>query len=182
MGKRDPKPILLQRDIDQIKKVLKQMKYTSKSTITIASQFYRLYNKNQSTIYYSNLYGRKSKNNESSYVEFMDTGNKGKLIKNFLFSWLIELLHGQIQYFLEIITDGNIIPFAIISPIHWNNKPTPQVNLALGKVVTNLKPNDTLYFVPADQLIGIISLFPLQQLNSEEQIYAVIPYKFQICK
>jgi hypothetical protein len=86
MGKRDPKPILLQRDIDQIKKVLKQMKYTSKSTITIASQFYRLYNKNQSTIYYSNLYGRKSKNNESSYVEFMDTGNKGKLIKNFLFS------------------------------------------------------------------------------------------------
>ena len=95
---------------------------------------------------------------------------------------MIELLHGQIQYFLEIIADGNIIPFAIISPIHWNNKPTPQVNLALGKVVTNLKPNDTLYFVPADQLIGIISLFPLQQLNSEEQIYAVIPYKFQICR
>ena len=86
MGKRDPKPTLLQRDIDKVKKVLKQMKYTSKSTITITSQFYRLCNKKQSTIYYSNLYGRKSKNNESSYVEFMDTGNKGKLIKNFLFS------------------------------------------------------------------------------------------------
>ena len=177
LGKRDSKPTLLQKDIDQIKKVLKQMKYTSKSTISIVSQFYRLCNKKQSTIYYSNLYGRKSKNNESSYVEFMEIGNKGKLMNIFFFIWLIELLHGQIQYFLEIIVDGNIIPFAIISPIHWNNKPSPQVNLALGKVVTNLKPNDVLYFVPADQLIEIISLFPLQQLNSEEQIYAVIPYK-----
>ena len=81
LGKRHPKPILLQKDIDQIKKVLKQMKYTSKSIIVIASKFYRLCNKNQNTIYYSNLYGRKSKNNESSYVEFMEIGNKGKSIK-----------------------------------------------------------------------------------------------------
>ena len=49
LGKRDSKPTLLQKDIDQIKKVLKQMKYTSKSTISIVSQFYRLCNKKQST-------------------------------------------------------------------------------------------------------------------------------------
>jgi len=85
LGKRDSKPTLLQKDIDQIKKVLKQMKYTSKSTISIVSQFYRLCNKKQSTIYYSNLYGRKSKNNESSYVEFMEIGNKGKLMNIFFF-------------------------------------------------------------------------------------------------
>ena len=90
------------------------------------------------------------------------------------------MLHGQIQYFLEIIIDEQVFPFAAISPIHWNNKSTPQINLSLGKVITNLKPNNILYIIPATYLNGIISLFPLKQLIFGEEVYVVSSYKFQL--
>ena len=36
--------------------------------------------------------------------------------------------YGQIQYFLEVIIDRNIVPFAAISPIQCNNELTPKIN------------------------------------------------------
>ena len=89
-------------------------------------------------------------------------------------------LYGQIQYFLEVIIDGNIVSFAAISPIHCNNDLTPKINSTLKREITNLKKNDILHFVPAHQFIGIVSLFPLQKMISEERTYMIVPYKFQI--
>jgi hypothetical protein len=77
LGRKDPKPALLEMNLNQFKKTLKHMKYSSESTIDIASKFYRLCNKKQNIIYYSTNYGRKSKNNESSYVEFIEIGTTG---------------------------------------------------------------------------------------------------------
>ena len=67
-------------NLNQLKKTLKHMKYSSESNIDIASKFYRLCNKKQNIIYYSINYGRKSKNNESSYVEFIEIGSTGDII------------------------------------------------------------------------------------------------------
>ncbi len=93
---------------------------------------------------------------------------------------MIALLHGQVQYFVEVCVQARIFAFAAVTPIHWNNAVVPQIYKPLNRAITNLQPTTTLYLVPANYLNGIMSIFPLKEQIQNQDTYVVIPYKFEV--
>ena len=79
---------------------------------------------------------------------------------------------------MEIICNGQIIPFANIMTIHWNNEEVPQVFRKMNKVVTDRLTSNIEHLVPAHYIEGIISIFPLKTKIANKSAYIVIPYKF----
>ena len=91
--------------------------------LKIIYKYFRAKNKQTEVTYYGEKYGRKSKNSNSSFIEFIHERT---------------ILYGELKYFWGVsLNEDTTYSFAVVKPLTWNNCIQPYKLKKLNRFITD---------------------------------------------